>query len=92
MSLPTIRPLLGDKAPRWTDATETKCGCDHCQHWSPLLDHLLAQLDERGKELLNELVGDWMNQSDDLCLANAKLAGDWPGWEKMKEFKPNHDY
>ncbi len=84
-----IRPLLHDKAPRWTDETETHCGCDFCQHWSPLIEHLNAQLNEEGKKLLDELVTDWLYQSDDLGMANGKLAGDWPGWEAMKGFKPN---
>ena len=30
------------------------------------------------------------NQSDDLGAANAKLAGDWPGWEWMKEAVKRH--
>lgn len=84
-----IRPLLGDKAPRWTDETQTECGCDHCQHWSPLIDRISSQLDEEGKKLLEELVSDWMHQSDDLGVANAKLDGEWPGWEAMKDFKPS---
>lgn len=86
--LPVIRPLLGEKAPRWTDETHTECGCDLCQHWSPLIEHIRYQLDDKGKELLEELVNHWGNQSDDLGVANAKLDGTWPGWEDMKNFKP----
>lgn len=87
-SLPAIRPLLGDKAPRWTDETQTECGCDSCQHWSPLIQHIEAQLDERGRELLKELVEDREYAHMDLDLAECKLNGSWPGWEKMKDFKP----
>ncbi len=79
--LPTIHPLRHDKATRWTDETQTECGCDYCQHWSPLIAHLDAQLNEEGRKLLDELVCDWMNQSDDVGAANAKLEGTWPGWE-----------
>jgi len=90
-ALPAIRPLLGDKAPRWTDETQTKCGCDQCQHWSPLITHIASELSPERRALLDELVGDWMHQSDDLCMAEAKLAGDWPGWEAVKGFKPNQE-
>ena len=63
--LSVIRPLLGDKAPRWTDETQTKCGCDLCNHWSPMIAHIKNQLDENGKELLNELVNEWMHNRED---------------------------
>lgn len=89
--LRSIRPLLGDKAPRWTDDTQTECGCDFCQHWSPLIDHIKAQLNEDGKKLLNELVEHYMYESEDGAVAEAKLAGDWPGYEELKNFKPNHE-
>ena len=75
--LPVIRPLLGDKAPRWTDETRTKCGCDFCNHWIPLVVHIEDQLDKNGKELLNELVNEWMHTREDLDFANAKLDGSW---------------
>ena len=87
-SLPAIRPLLGKKAPRWTDETQTECGCDSCQHWSPLIQHLEAKLDEEGRKLLAELVEDREYARMDLDLAEAKLEGSWPGWEEMKNFKP----
>lgn len=90
--LRVIRPLLGDAAPRWTDETQTECGCDFCQHWSPLIDHIDSQLDVNGKKLLEELVTDWMYKCEDRDVANAKLEGSWPGWEEMKKFKPNKNY
>lgn len=80
MTLPTIHPLRGDKALRWTDETKTKCGCDHCQHWSPLVEHLEAQLNEKGRKLLAELTTNWMNAGEERDVAEAKLAGTWPGW------------
>ncbi len=83
-----IRPLLGDKAPRWTDETQIKCGCDFCQHWSPLIEHVNAQLNEDGKKLFNELVEHWMYESEDRAVAEAKLAGHWPGYEELKNFRP----
>lgn len=90
--LPTIRPLLGDKAPRWTDETETKCGCDQCQHWSPLIEHIASELSAERHRLLNDLVEDWVNTREELSLANAKLDGSWPGWEAMKGFKPTDNH
>lgn len=89
--LPTIHPLLGDKAPRWTDEAETKCGCDQCQHWSPLIQHIGSELSAERHRLLNDLVEDWVNTREELSLANAKLDGSWPGWEAMKGFKPNQE-
>ncbi len=89
-ALPEIHPLLGDKAPRWTDETQTKCGCDLCQHWLPLIAHIRAQLNEEGNHLLNELVDQWMNDAMDKDVAEAKLNGTWPGYEHIKEsFTPN---
>ena len=83
MSLPTIHPLQGYKAPRWAtdEQGEKRCGCDHCQHWCPLLAHVRAQLDKEGNQLLDELVLDWMKASEDRDVAAAKLDGTWPGWE-----------
>ncbi len=78
MSLPTIHPLAEGIQGRGPNG---ECLCNHCRHWSPLIAHLEAQLDENGRALLEELVNDWMCQSDDLGAANGKLEGNWPGWE-----------
>lgn len=85
---PTIRPLLGDAAPRWTDETKTECGCDSCQHWSPISAHIRAQLDENGRKLFDEMSEHYGHIEMDLDVANAKLDGSWPGWEALKGFKP----
>lgn len=88
-SLPTIHPLRGIKAP--PEAVRTGCECDYCQHWSPLIAHVMSELSPERRRLFNELVDDWMNVSSDLNLALAKLDGSWPGWETLKEFKPNQE-
>ena len=88
--LSSIRPLLGNKAPRWTDETKTECGCDLCQHWFPLIEHIGAQLDESGKKMLNEFVMQWFVYSENLAIAESKLSGEWSGWEEMKNFKPKY--
>lgn len=90
-ALPPIHPLLGDKAPRWTDETMTECGCDQCQHWFPLIEHIRSELSPARRALLDDLISEWMHQSEDLSVANAKLEGSWPGWEALKEFKPNQE-
>ena len=84
-----ILPLRGSKAP--LEATKTGCECDYCQHWSPLIDHVMSELSPERARLFNELVDEWMNTSSDLDLARAKLDGSWPGWEAMKGFKPNQE-
>lgn len=87
--LPVIRPRLGDIITSdWTDETQKKCGCDLCTRWGPLTARIEYQLDKNGKELLNELINEWMHNREDLDVANAKLDGNWPGWEDMKNFKP----
>ena len=88
--LPTIHPL------RSPDDTQDRgpldeCLCDDCRHWHPLSTHIRAQLDERGKALLDELNDHYGNIEMDLDVAEAKLAGDWPGWEALKGFKPNQE-
>lgn len=89
MNLPTIRPLI-ENPPRWTDGTETECGCNWCQHWYPIIKHIEAQLDEEGKKLFNELGEHYDHVEMDGDVAQAKLDGGWPGWEKMKDFKPDY--
>ena len=88
--LPTIHPL------RSPDDTQDRgpldeCLCDRCGHWSPLVAHIYAQLDERGKALLDELNNHYGNIEMDLDVANAKLDGSWPGWEALKGFTPNQE-
>lgn len=88
--LPTIHPLRSSGEPSGR-GPNGECLCNDCRHWGPLLAHLRAQLDERGRELLNELEDHYGNIEMDLNVAEAKLDGSWPGWEAMKGFKPNQD-
>lgn len=78
MDLPTIHPLTHKPNGRGPNG---ECLCDHCRHWSPLIKHLEAQLNEEGRKLLTELTTDWLNASEDRDVAEAKLAGTWPNWE-----------
>lgn len=86
--LPIIHPPRSSDEPSGR-GPEGECLCNDCRHWGPLITHIRAQLDERGQELLNELVDYYGNVEMDLDVANAKLDGSWPGWEAMKGFKPS---
>ena len=61
-----------------------KCKCDLCQKWSPLHRRIMAKLRGKDRKLFDEYLMMNASDSDDLGAANAKLAGDWPGWEWMK--------
>ena len=45
----------------------------------------MAKLRGKDKKLFDEFLMMVWNDSDDLGAANAKLAGEWPGWEWMPE-------
>lgn len=86
MKLPIIRPLNPD-APRWIVDEDGKqaCGCNFCQHWLPIMERVESQLDEETKKLFNEYVSYIEQKAEDGDAANAKLEGNWPGWEAMKD-------
>lgn len=63
--------------------------CNFCRHWSPLLRHVRAQLDDQGKELLTEYVNHMMAEAQDAECDQAKLNGYWPGWEALRGFNPH---
>lgn len=64
--------------------------CNWCRHWSPLLATIRAQLDAPGKALLEEYVSYIEQRAEDGDVAEAMLAGDWPGWEWIKREKALH--
>jgi hypothetical protein len=64
------------------------CGCDFCQHWSPLIERIQSKLSGEELALFDELVNDWMSAGEDLSVANARLDGSWSGREEMKHFEP----
>lgn len=61
------------------------CKCDWCVRVSPILEEIEKIL--KGEHLLifNELVDRVINIETELECAEAKLSGDWPRWEFMKE-------
>lgn len=85
-ALPIIHPLHhGDPLPR---GPHGECTCNWCRHWSPLIKHIEAQLDDAGKALLDEYVSYVEQRIEDGDTAQAKLDGSWPGWSRIVEFKP----
>lgn len=66
---------------------ERKCKCEYCTKWFPLQGRLTEKLkDGPDAKLLEEFFSHEAHQSDELCCANGKLDGNWPGWEFMKEY------
>ena len=61
------------------------CKCDLCTKWSPLHRRIMAKLRGKDLKLFDEFLMMEANQSDELGVAEAKLEGEWPGWEWMKE-------
>ena len=49
----------------------------------------MTKLRGKDRKLFDEFLMMEASQSDDLGAANAKLAGEWPGWEWMKTARQN---
>ena len=62
-----------------------KCKCDLCTKWSPLHRRIMAKLRGKDRKLFEEYLMMVWSDSDELGAATAKLDGEWPGWEWMKE-------
>lgn len=60
------------------------CQCDYCVKWGPFFRRISADMNDVDKALLEEFLLHESSQSDDLGAAEAKLDGEWPGWEWMK--------
>jgi len=84
---PIIRPIKGDFPARDVNGN---CMCEFCRHWFPLIETLEVKLsdDPEGLKLFKELTSRWMNDGEELCLANAQLNGSWPGWEDLNGYSP----
>ena len=61
------------------------CSCDICTKWMPMHRRILAVLTPEDRKLYDEFLMMEANRSDDLGVAEAKLAGDWPGWEWIRD-------
>ncbi len=64
------------------------CTCKLCTYWHPLQKRIREQLNDEGKKEFDILTNHLAHVEDDLNYAEAKLDGSWPGWERMKDFKP----
>lgn len=69
-----------DASPR---ASRRKCLCDLCTRISPMHDRLKEALPESLRDDLEYLMMRLMCAEEDRDVAEAKLHGNWPGWEWM---------
>lgn len=65
--------------------TKTRCLCDQCCHISPMAARLRGVLPEELRGDFDYLTMTLMCAEEDRDVARAKLAGEWPGWEWMKD-------
>lgn len=70
------------------------CLCDHCTNVSPRIQGIRDALkgDAKLSHDFNYLVTRLMCAEEDLDVCEAKLAGDWPGWEWMKEARTRIEF
>lgn len=66
--------------------SERKCQCEYCQKWMPLFRRLERKANCTDKRLIEEFLQRDEMVTTDLGAAEAKLTGDWPGWEWMKGY------
>jgi len=78
-------PLQTDGEIKGMSNGKTTCDCEWCVKWSPLFRRMGNQISEPDRVMLDEYLLKQANDSDELCCANSKLSGEWPGWEWMKE-------
>lgn len=66
------------------------CDCKLCTTWIPLFGRIKEKLDEKDKKLFETFLFEWDAETLDGQVAQAKVEGEWPGWEWMKEEVPKH--
>ena len=67
-----------------------RCQCELCTKWWPLLRRVEKKLSGRDRKLFEQWQMKIANDSDSLGAATAKLNGDWPDWEWMKQAVKDH--
>ena len=67
-----------------------KCQCDLCRIWTPLHRRIMAKLKGKDRKLYEQFVDKEENENLGRGVAEAKLRGDWPGWEWMKKAVKEH--
>ena len=71
--------------------TTRECTCDWCTKRSPAIHRIREALtDEAIRKEFDELIDYFMNVEEDGNVNEAKLAGDWPGWQWIKKEKEKH--
>ena len=61
------------------------CLCDLCSRIFPMQERISKALPEELKKDFDYLMMRLAVAEEDFCAANAKLVGEWPGWEWIKE-------
>ena len=69
---------------------KNKCTCDLCVKWWPLHRRIEKKLRGRDRKLFEEWQMKVAADSDELGSLTAKINGDWPGWEWMKDAVKQH--
>lgn len=61
-----------------------RCLCDLCVRISPMQKRIAKSLPEELRKDFEYLMVRLMTVEEDYDVAEAKLAGEWPGWEWIK--------
>lgn len=62
-----------------------KCKCELCVKLSPIIRRVRSKISGRLRKDFDALITHFYCEGEDGDVAKAKLAGEWPGWEWMKE-------
>ena len=58
-----------------------RCSCDFCVKWYPIIRRIRRKLTGKTLDEFDLLVGYLMDEAENGDVAQAKLAGSWPGWD-----------
>ncbi len=70
----------------------TICLCDLCNRVSPKAKRIREALSDELKSDFDYLMSRMMHAEDDLDYAEARLSGQWPGWEWMPEARRQAEF
>lgn len=69
-----------------------RCLCDQCTRIVPMQKRILDALPEELRKDFEYLCMKLEVVETDLAATEAKLYGEWPGWEWIKEARKNEEY
>jgi hypothetical protein len=75
-----------------TPNCRTICLCDLCNRVSPKAKAIRAALSEELQKDFDYLMSRMMHAEDDLDYAEARLRGEWPGWEWIIEARQKAEF